>query len=260
MRNLCAIIPAAGKGTRLGIDRPKILAPISDEHTIWSILRGKLLVLADHIQVVLSPAAVAVFEQTLQLDPERQRISIVVQPDPTGMGTAIFQGQDFWKDFDDLLIVWGDQVNLSERTLRDTIALHRLYEDPHCTMPVVKLPTPYVQYDFDDYGKLSGIRQTREGDQVDTHGWSDTGTFCLSVRGLHAPWRDYCENTPTGTTTAEINFLPFLTYLSRAGWSFHRVEIADAGEARGVNTPEDLDFAKRRITEMDHPPPADASA
>ncbi len=140
MRNLCAIIPAAGRGTRLGLDRPKILAAISDEHTIWSILRGKLLPLADHIQVVLSPPVVAVFQETLQSDPDRERISIVVQPEPTGMGSAIFQGEEFWKDFEDILIVWGDQVNLSERTLSETVALHRRHDGPRCTMPVVELP------------------------------------------------------------------------------------------------------------------------
>ena len=51
----CAVIPAAGRGTRLGLDRPKILAPLSSSETIWSVLRRKLLAMVDHIHVILSP-------------------------------------------------------------------------------------------------------------------------------------------------------------------------------------------------------------
>jgi bifunctional UDP-N-acetylglucosamine pyrophosphorylase/glucosamine-1-phosphate N-acetyltransferase len=256
MRNTCAIIPAAGRGTRLGLDRPKILARISADHTIWSILRGKLLPLVDHIQVVLSPIAVTDFERTLQLDPDRGRVSMVIQPEPTGMGSAIFQGEDFWREFKDILIIWGDQVNVSGETLRNTLNLHRRHEGPVCTMPVVELPTPYVQYDFDGEHKLYRIRQTREGDQVAARGWSDVGTFCLTTKNLHDPWSYYSKNPPRGRATSEINFLPFLVYLSNLGWQFRPMEIGDPGEARGVNTPEDLLFARTRITAPPHSPPA----
>jgi bifunctional UDP-N-acetylglucosamine pyrophosphorylase/glucosamine-1-phosphate N-acetyltransferase len=198
--------------------------------------------------VVLSPTAVTDFEETLQSDPDRKRISIAVQPEPTGMGSAIFQGVEFWRDFEDILVVWGDQVNLSEHTLHETVDVHGKRNGRQCTMPVVELSKPYVQYDFDDDGKLRRIRQTREGDEVDERGWSDVGTFCLSVKGLQAPWSNYSANTQLGRATAEINFLPFLIHLSRLGWHFTRVEVADGGEARGVNTPDDLEFARRRIT------------
>ncbi len=247
MKKTCAIIPAAGKGTRLGLDRPKILAPISGEQTIWSILRDKLQPLVDHIQVVLSPSAVEHF-------PTSEKISVVVQPEPTGMGSAIFQGEDFWKDFEDILIIWGDQVNLSGKTLQDTLDLHRKHHGPRVTMPVVELPTPYVQYDFEG-SLLKRIRQTREGDKVDAKGWSDVGTFCLSTEGLHEPWAAYTSKAQRGKATAEINFLPFLTCLSKQGWNFRTVEITDPGEARGVNTPEELDFARSRLTAAARQPP-----
>ena len=47
-----AVIPAAGRGTRLGLDRPKILAPLNDDETIWSVLRDKLLAVVDRVHVV----------------------------------------------------------------------------------------------------------------------------------------------------------------------------------------------------------------
>ena len=41
---------------------------------------------------------------------------------------------------------------------------------------------------------------------------------------------------------SEINFLPFLPFLSAKGWIITSLEVADATEARGINTKTDLAF------------------
>jgi 2-C-methyl-D-erythritol 4-phosphate cytidylyltransferase len=51
--NICAVIPAAGQGTRLGLQIPKILLPIRDELNVWSILRDKLITNVNHIAAPL---------------------------------------------------------------------------------------------------------------------------------------------------------------------------------------------------------------
>ena len=58
---ICAVIPAAGRGTRLGSDQPKILTPLTARDTIWSILHDKLAPLVDHIHLVLSPEGAKLF-------------------------------------------------------------------------------------------------------------------------------------------------------------------------------------------------------
>ena len=55
---ICAVIPAAGRGTRLGANGPKILTPLTDTQTVWDILHGRLAPLVDHIHLVLSPEGV----------------------------------------------------------------------------------------------------------------------------------------------------------------------------------------------------------
>ena len=47
---------------------------------------------------------------------------------------------------------------------------------------------------------------------------------------------------PKGRETGEINFLPFLPFLSRNGWRVRRLIVDDAREARGINTADDLRF------------------
>ena len=56
-RRLCAVVPAAGRGSRLGLEMPKVFAPILPDLTIWETIHRKLLPLADAIVLVLSPRA-----------------------------------------------------------------------------------------------------------------------------------------------------------------------------------------------------------
>ena len=84
--------------------------------------------------------------------------------------------------------------------------------------------------------------QTREGDQTAANGFSDVGTFLLGTAGLTGAWDRYLAEAPHGAATGEINFLPFLPFLSAQGWTVTPLEVADTTEARGINTMEDLSF------------------
>ena len=235
-----AVIPAAGRGSRLGLDRPKILAPVDEAHseTIWSILQTKLKPFASRIQVVLSPSGVEWF-QGVDAD-------VAIQDSPLGMGDAVFRGAANWNT-DRILVVWGDQVNLSSETFRRTLHAHSSAASrPAFVLPRVWNHKPYVQYDFNERGDVTGVRQTREGDQTDEAGWSDAGLFCLSTQGLEKAWQEYLATAARGSATGEINFLPFLPFLSSRGWTAATWDVQDPDEARGVNTPEDLQFARER--------------
>jgi bifunctional UDP-N-acetylglucosamine pyrophosphorylase/glucosamine-1-phosphate N-acetyltransferase len=236
-----AVIPAAGRGSRLGLDLPKILAPITETETIWSILRDKLLALVDRINVVLSPEGETCFRERCSGDLSGGRVSVSIQPTPIGMGDAIFGAHREWSVADAILVIWGDQIYVSQQTLSKVIELHG--GSPRTiVLPVVPLPDPYVEYVFASDGTLSCVRQSREGDKTQAGGWSDIGTFMLSVPDLKESWERYLLAAPRGSATGEVNFLPFLPFLSAHGWQFRTHVVGDAREARGINTPEDLQY------------------
>ena len=231
---ICAVIPAAGRGTRLGAAGPKILTQLTDTDTIWSILHARLAPLVDHLHLVLSPEGASAFP------PLPANVSTSIQPAPTGMGDAIFRGYDVWSNYDAVLIVWGDQVFVSTDTLTGALAA-LVTPERHAVLPVTRMASPYVEYVFDG-PRLTKVLQTREGDATSPNGYSDVGTFLLGTAGLKAAWDAYRTQAPRGAGTGEINFLPFLPFLSAQGWRITPVEVADATEARGINTKDDLSF------------------
>lgn len=162
------------------------------------------------------------------------------------MGDAVFAAWPVWRDFKSIVVIWGDQVNLSANTLKLTLAAHQQARIGF-TIPLIWIANPYVQYDFDGRGQLCRIRQRREHDVMDGEGYNDVGIFALHTEGLEGLWQEYRSSAVPSPTTGEINFLPLLPFLAQQGWPTHVVTAGSADETGGINTPEELAFARRRF-------------
>jgi len=240
-KGICAVVPAAGRGSRLGGATPKILVPLGNGATVLNVLCRKLLAVADHINLIVSPDGAGAVSAAVEREGLRDRVTLSVQPEPIGMGDAIFRGYSVWSQARTILVVWGDQVFVSIATLRTACALHRGH-DRTLVIPVVAMGQPYVEYLFHDSDRLLAVRQSREGESCAPGGYGDIGTFALSVAELRTSWLRYLNRAAVGGATREINFLPFLPWLSAHRWTVRRFTIADEREARGINTPQDLAF------------------
>ncbi|MBQ0906738.1 hypothetical protein [Micromonospora sp. U21] len=90
---------------------------------------------------------------------------------------------------------------------------------------------PYVEYVFAG-AHLDRIQSVREGDRCRPGGLSDVGIFCLSTTDLAGDWMRYVARPQIGSRTGEVNFLPFLAYLTREkGWAMNVVPVDDENEA-----------------------------
>jgi hypothetical protein len=196
---------------------------------------------ADHINLIVSPEGEPLVRERTAKDIRNGLVSLSIQPEPIGMGDAIFRGYPVWSRASMILVVWGDQIFVSAETLAATCALHGGAART-LALPLVALPEPYVEYEFATDARLLAVRQSREGDRCAPGGLGDIGTFALSPDGLLSEWNGYLADAPAGALTGEANFLPFLPHLSAKGWSVKRMIVRDAREARGVNTPDDLAF------------------
>ena len=248
---ICGVVPAAGLGTRLGSGTPKVFVPILPGLTIWQAVQRTLALVTDHIVLVLSPDGLAHARAHPELLPKEtaRDVSLGTQTRPLGMGDAVFCCSELWVEYDSIFVVWGDQFNLSRQTLEACVDIQGRLPPPSFVLPLVRMAKPYVEYLFDGAGRLATVRQSREGDTCADGGLADVGAFLLSGGpALLAEWNRYRAHGGLSAQTREVNFLPFLVHLSTsAGWAVGTYETRNTAEAVGINTPEDLEFARQSL-------------
>jgi bifunctional UDP-N-acetylglucosamine pyrophosphorylase / glucosamine-1-phosphate N-acetyltransferase len=232
-----AVIPAAGRGSRLGSDRPKILYPVA----------GRLLIewLLDFLEpscsrfvFVLSPGGVA------EVRPELDRLipghyKIVVQEVSRGMGDAVELALPAVAT-PNVAIVWGDQVALRRSSVDACLRLHDGPLDPAVTCPTVFRRHPYIHFDRDSAGRINGLRQAREGDPMPEEGESDTGFFCFDTQTLRQLLGEIRrEPGQEGCSTKEYNFLPVIPFAAQRGLEVLSPALMTLEETVGINCAAD---------------------
>lgn len=191
--------------------------------------------------LVVAPAVRPAIEAHLR----DRTVAFAEQASPTGMLDAILAGRDAVGALrpDRVWITWCDQVGISALTVSRLAAAEADAPEAAVILPTVAQTPPYIHFDRDPTGRLTGVRQRREGDSMPDTGTSDAGLFSLSRTAFEDWLPEYAAVAPRGATTGERNFLPFIPWVS-ARARVVTFSIASE-EARGVNTPEDLAAAER---------------
>lgn len=237
-----AIVPAAGRGSRLGFDKPKILFPVAGK-PILDWLLGFLLPTCSRIIFVLSPDGRPFVEQYLHSNWKQQwdecRFGITVQEVPTGMGDAIEIGlHQVATPF--TAIVWGDQVALKRESVETCLRLQAGPQQPDLTFPTVLRDQPYIHFGRDGEGKITSLLQAREGDPMPAVGESDTGFFCFRTDALRSLLSSLRHSSETaGRGTGEFNFLPVILLAAKQGRTILTPHVVSIEETMGVNSRED---------------------
>lgn len=244
-----ALIPAAGRGSRLGFEQPKILFPIAGA-TILEWLADLLKPLCARFVLVLSPSGAAPVEEAAsRLAPGR--VAIAVQPEPRGMADAIRCGLA-QVETRHTLIVWGDQVALRPDSLEFLMRLHQGIAQPAAVCPTLWRDRPYIHFERSESGRVSRVLQAREGDSMPERGESDSGVFLFRTEALRRYLPRLCESGECiGTKTGELNFLPIFPLLDR----LITAPIMTEAESVGVNSPSDAAYLERQLLGRSHEKP-----
>ena len=233
------IIPAAGAGTRLQSTAPKVLSPINGRAMIDHLF-DRYRQVARRVVLVVHPSfELDVRRHVEQVAPSFD-VQYVTQAEPTGMLDAILlaSGAVAQAPAGRVWITWCDQVGVHPDTI---LTLSRLSGEGGASaiFPTTRQSPPYIHIDRDADGRISAIRQRREGDAMPAVGESDMGLFSLSSEAFLNLLPQFGREAGQSAATRERNFLPFLPWLVRRGHSVVTFPSTNELEAIGINTPDD---------------------
>ncbi len=242
---ITTIIAAAGRGTRLGYTKPKILYLINNK-TILEILLEKFHAYSSKIIIITSPDGHEIIQKELiNLNFDVGFVKLLVQNEPTGMADAVEIGLKHVKT-DFVNVVWGDQVGLQTSTIEKCIACLIENSINNCLcLPLVKVKNPYVHFELDEEGKLNKVLLSREGDNMPKFGFSDCGFFSFKTIDL----KKLLSNNKIiiSEKTNERNLITLFPEFEYGINTITGLLLNDIRESYGINSVEDVNIYLNQI-------------
>lgn len=244
------VIPAAGRGSRLGADVPKVLVPVAGRPMIdWLLDLYRPFV--DRATVIVSPDARSAVQEHLRSS--ALPVAFASQAHPTGMLDAILAAREPREGgpADRIWITWCDQIGLRPATLRRLADEESRTPEAALVLPTSRRADPYIHLARGEDGRIVRVLHRREGDAMPAEGESDAGLFALSAAAFAELLPQFAREAEPAAGTGERNFLPFIAWLAaRRPVVTFPCETPD--EAIGVNTPEELALVERHLRARTH--------
>jgi bifunctional UDP-N-acetylglucosamine pyrophosphorylase/glucosamine-1-phosphate N-acetyltransferase len=165
MTNIACIVLAAGKGTRMKSNLPKVLHQIAGRSLLGHVLTTANAIGASSHCVIAGPDMQSVENETLAHAPHAD---IAIQKDRNGTGHAVKMAKPALKEFDGkILILYGDVPLTRPQTLQE------LLEVVTDEMPLAVLgfkadnPTGYGRLVTGPDGSLTAIREELDADEAE---------------------------------------------------------------------------------------------
>ncbi|MBN2452998.1 MAG: NTP transferase domain-containing protein [Candidatus Omnitrophica bacterium] len=231
MKDIVAIVLAAGRGTRMNSDIPKVLHRIFGKPIISYVL-GSL-----RESGVADIITVAGFGS----DKLRETVDtrIVIQKKLLGSGDAVASATGALGKYEgDVVVICGDTPLVSANTIRELIAKHRASgASATLTTAVLKDPMEYGRIVRSEDGRITKIVEEIKAELHEKAiNEVNVGTYCFKSRDLFDALGQVKRDPKKGesflTDTVEI--------LRRAGKSVESISIKDADEMIGINSRKDL--------------------
>lgn len=127
--SMAALVLAAGKGTRMKSDLPKVLLPLLEEPVLYYPLQALRKAGLDDIGVVVGHQGQKV-QDYLELDCPGS--TVIWQKEQLGTGHAVQAGQDWWAAYQSVIVIPGDVPLLTDDVIRSLVEYHEA-ENADCT-------------------------------------------------------------------------------------------------------------------------------
>ena len=237
---VAGIILAAGKGTRMKSDMPKVLHEIGGLHMVELV--GRALREAG----VERPIVVIGHRGEMVQDALGDEFEYVWQTEQRGTGHAALMAEQMLREFDGpVLVAPGDAPLLSGEVFEALLNAHRR-SGAACTMLTAKLedPTGYGRVIRDAEGKAVRVVEQKDGTPIELEiSEVNVSVYCFDARELYKILPTLGNDNRQG----EYYLTDTVAAFSKAGKCVETVTTDDPGSLVGVNDRWQLALAEAEL-------------
>jgi bifunctional UDP-N-acetylglucosamine pyrophosphorylase/glucosamine-1-phosphate N-acetyltransferase len=230
------LVLAAGPGTRMRSDTPKVLHTIAGRSMLSHSLHAMTKLAPQHLVVVLGHAHQRISPLVAELgDSLGRTIDVALQDEPLGTGHAVLCGLSALpEDYAGIVVVTaGDTPLLDADTLADLIATHRAaapavtvltttLDDPHGYGRILRTQDNEVMAIVEQTDATTSQRGIRE---------VNTGVYAFDIAAL----RSALSRLSSNNAQQELYLTDVIAILRRDGHSVSARHIEDSAVVAGVN-------------------------
>jgi bifunctional UDP-N-acetylglucosamine pyrophosphorylase / glucosamine-1-phosphate N-acetyltransferase len=240
---LTVLILAAGKGTRMKSDLPKVLHKVCGRPMLDFVLDKSERLGATRIITVVGYQAEKVIPVV------EGRAEYVLQQPQNGTGHAVMcAAPKFESSAGVLLMLYGDVPLLTEATMRRLLDAHK-QEGNKATVLTAILddPTGYGRIIRDSDGRLDRIVEHKDANEAERAVREiNTGICCFMIPEL----LDVLKEISNDNAQGEYYITDAIGLMRRRGWAVGAVIAADPRETEGINTEDQLARTERLMADI----------
>ncbi len=231
-----AIIPAAGKGTRLGTgenDAPKVMRLCAGRPLLQTVLENVDFLAPEEIYIVVG------YKKEQVMDCFGPRYRYVEQKEQLGTGHAVMVCAPEFEDFDGtVLVTFGDMPLFRREEMREMMRIHEK-NGADCTLMTAENPdlTLWARIVRDENGRFAGIVEgkdcTPEQAKIPE---LEAGVLAFRSEALF----ELLPQLGTNNIQHEYYLTEIPEMMARRGMTVETFQTDDPDDPRGVNTPDDV--------------------
>ncbi len=226
MPQLTAVILAAGKGTRMKSDLPKVMHPIAGRALIDHVLDKVEELGVEEVLTIVGHEREIVTQQV------QGRSRTVIQEKQLGTGHAIMQVIPYLIDDSTIFVLSGDQPLLTSQTLQSLLQVH-LESNASATVLTSIMENPFGYGRIIKHnGKFKGIIEEKDADSEQKEIKEiNTGTYCFQGQSLKTALNQITPKNAQG----EYYLTDVFDILISSGQEITTYCTLDSAEALGIN-------------------------
>lgn len=236
MNQLKAVILAAGKGTRMKSDLPKVVHTIEGKCLADYVIEAARGAGAEDICLVVGYKYEIVHENI-----EHQDVRFVLQEEQLGTGHAVKCAKDFLGDDGQTMILFGDTPLITAETLK-RLKEHHMKQKNTVTVlsAMIEDPTGYGRIIRDADGRFVKSVEHKDASEAELKSHEiNSGMYIFDTREL----REALEKIQPNNAQGEYYLPDTLTIIKDKGLKVDAFALDDPEDITGVNDQEQLKSA-----------------